>query len=166
MNHSWDVYATATVQEETGLIGATTAAHLIQPDIAIALDVTFADQPGAGDHSAGDMGKGPVITIGPNLHNKLTDKIKETAKYHEIKLQHEALPGATGTDAWAIQVARDGVPTALLSIPLRSMHSPVETIDLIDVERAGRLLAHFIAGLDADFLAVIDWDDLKETEEA
>ncbi len=74
------------------------------------------------------------------------------------------IPGASGTDAWAIQVAREGIPTALLEIPLRNMHSPVETLDLKDIDRAGRLLAQFIAGLDADFLAAIDWDDLKATE--
>lgn len=162
MSHRWDVYAAATVQEENGLYGATTAAYHIQPDIAIALDVTFAEQPGVGPDDGREMGKGPVMGIGPNFHIKLNDKIKETAKYHEIKLQFDPLPGSSGTDAWAIQVSRQGVPTALLSIPLRNMHSPVETLDLGDVERAGRLLAHFIAGLDADFLAAIDWDNLKE----
>ncbi len=166
MNHTWDVYATATVQEETGLYGATTAANFIQPDIAIALDVTFADQPGAGDNAAGEMGKGPVIGIGPNFHIKLNKQIEKTAKYHEIKLQHEALPGRSGTDAWAIQVAHAGVPSALLSVPLRNMHSPVETLDMADIERAGRLLAHFIADLDADFLATIDWQANKQTEGA
>ena len=68
------------------------------------------------------------------------------------------LPGNSGTDAWAIQVAREGVPTALLEVPIRSMHSPVETADIRDIERAGRLLAHFIADLDADFLQTIQWD--------
>jgi putative aminopeptidase FrvX len=166
MNHAWDVYATATVQEETGLHGAGTSATFIKPDIAIALDVTFADQPGAGDNAAGEMGKGPVIGIGPNFHIKLTENIQKTAKYHEIKFQVEALPGNSGTDAWAIQVANSGVPTALISVPLRNMHSPVETLDLADIERAGRLLAHFIADLDADFLATIDWQSDKQTEGA
>lgn len=164
MSHVWDVYAAATVQEETGLLGATTAAHHINPDIAIALDVTFADQPGVGENSAGEMNKGAVIGIGPNFHIKLSEQIEKTAKYHEIKVQHEALPGRSGTDAWAIQVSREGVPTALLSIPIRNMHSPVETVDLGDIERTGRLLAHFIAGLDADFMGVIDWDDNKDQE--
>lgn len=166
MHHQWDVYATATVQEETGLLGATTAAFHIKPDIAIALDVTFAPQPGVDAESACEMGGGPGIGIGPNFHPKLLDKIKETARIHEIKIQDDIIPGASGTDAWAIQVAQEGVPTALLEIPLRNMHSPVETIDLRDIERAGRLMAHFIAGLDADFMQTIAYSDLKAAAEA
>jgi tetrahedral aminopeptidase len=165
MTHTWDVCAAATVQEENGLLGAQTAAYHIQPDIAIALDVSFASQPGVDNDSAHDLGGGPALGIGPNFHEKLAERIRETARYHEIKLQDDPLPGHTGTDAWAIQVSRQGVPTALLSIPLRNMHSPVETLDLADVERTARLLAHFIAGLDAGFLAAIDWDELKASGE-
>lgn len=164
IRHKWDVYATATVQEENGLKGATTAAYKIAPDIAIALDVTFADQPGVSTDDASKMGDGPVMGIGPNFHVKLCDKIKDTARYYDVKLQYDPLPGRSGTDAWAIQVSRAGVPTALLSIPIRNMHSPIETLDMGDIERAGRLLAHFIASLDGDFLAAIEWDELKETE--
>ena len=142
-------------------MGAATAAYYIKPDIAIALDVTFAPQPGVEAESACEMGGGPGIGIGPNFHPKLIDKLKDTARIHEIKLQDDVIPGASGTDAWAIQVAQEGIPTALLEIPLRNMHSPVETIDLRDVERAGRLMAHFIAGLDADFMQTIAWDTVK-----
>lgn len=166
LHHRWDVYATATVQEETGLYGAATAAYHIQPDIAIALDVTFAPQPGVDGDSACEMGGGPGIGLGPNFHPGLYDRLKETASQYEIKLQDDVIPGASGTDAWAIQVARGGVPTALLEIPIRNMHSPVETLDLRDIERCGRLMAHFIAGLDADFLAVIDWKRDKAEAEA
>jgi endoglucanase len=161
ISHSWDVYATATVQEETGLYGAATAAYHIQPDIAIALDVCFAPQAGVDGDDTCELGGGPGIGIGPNFHPKLVDKIKETARAYEIKLQDDHIPGASGTDAWTIQVALEGIPTALLEVPVRNMHSPVETVDLRDIERGGRLLAQFIAGLDADFLAAIDWDDLK-----
>lgn len=165
MQHQWDVYATATVQEESGLIGAKTAAFHIQPDIAIALDVGFAEQNGVPSDSTVEMGGGPAITLGANIHPKLFDKIIEVAKQYEIKYQIEATPAGTGTDAWAIQVARDGIPTALLSVPIRNMHSPVETVDLRDIERAGRLLAQFIASLNAEFLQAIEWDDLKEETE-
>lgn len=161
MEHQWDVYATATVQEETGLFGAATAAYQIQPDIAIALDVTFAPQPGVDIEEGREMGGGPTLCFGPNFHQKLFEKIRDTAKLHEIKIQEEPIPGASGTDAWTIQIAREGVPTGLLGIPLRNMHSPVETVDLRDIERAGRLLAHFIASLDADFLKAIEWDETK-----
>ncbi len=161
LRHQWDVYAAATVQEETGLYGARTAAHHIQPDIAIALDVTFAPQPGVTGDSTTEMGGGPGIGIGPNFHPGLLTRLQDTARRHEIRLQDDIIPGPSGTDAWAIQVALAGVPTALLEVPIRNMHSPVEICDLRDIERAGRLLAHFIAGLDADFLAAIDWQDLR-----
>jgi endoglucanase len=161
MHHQWDVYAAATVQEEMGLYGAATTAHAIAPDIAIALDVTFAPQPGVDSDGTCEMGGGPGIGIGPNFHPKLVERIQETARRHEIKLQEDVIPGASGTDAWAIQVAREGIPTALLEVPIRNMHSPVETCDLRDIERAGRLMAHFIAGLDADFLGSIQWEGLK-----
>lgn len=164
LHHHWDVYATATVQEETGLLGAKTAAYYIKPDIAIALDVGFAPQPGMDADSAIEMGGGPGIGVGPNFHPKLYEKIRDTAKRHEIKLQDDILPGASGTDAWAIQVAQEGVPTALLEVPVRNMHSPVETADIRDIERCGRLMARFIADLDADFLTSIDWNEAHTTE--
>lgn len=164
MHHRWGVYAAATVQEETGLYGAATAAYHIQPDIAIALDVTFAPQPGVDGDDTCEMNGGPAIGIGPNFHPKLVEKIKDTARAYEIKTQDDILPGASGTDAWSIQVALEGIPTALLSIPIRNMHSPVETVDLRDIERTGRLLAHFIAGLDDNFLKAIDWDDLGSNQ--
>jgi len=157
--HSWDVYAAATVQEENGYQGAQTAAYRIQPDIAIALDVGFAEQPGVSGDDAFPMGEGPSIALGGNIHPKLFDKIIEVADAYEIKYHLEPMPSRTGTDAWAIQVARDGIPTALFSIPLRNMHSPVETIDIRDIERTGRLLAHFITALDADFMQAIAWDE-------
>ncbi len=151
MHHSWDVCATATVQEEVGLRGATTAANHIAPDCAIALDVGFAEQPGL-TLGAGKLGAGPQLGIGANFHPRLVQRLKDVAAYHDIIWQADIMPARTGTDAWAIQVSRGGVPTALLSIPLRNMHSPVETLDLKDIERCGRLLAHFICALDEEFL--------------
>lgn len=161
MTHSWDVYAVATVQEETGLYGARTAAQFIKPDIAIALDVNFADQPGIDADDAMEMGGGPVLAYGGNFHEKLRQRIRDVAKDYEIKYQDEYIVGASGTDAWAIQVANEGVPTALLSLPIRNMHSPVETADLGDMERTARLLAHFINDLAPDFLTTIQWDAMK-----
>ena len=152
MHHSWELHAAATVQEEVGLRGATVAAHHIDPDCAIALDVGFAEQPGV-SLGAGALGGGPQLGIGANFHPDMVARLKTVADYYEIKWQSDVMPARTGTDAWAIQVARHGVPTALLSIPVRNMHSPVETLDLKDVERTGRLLAHFIATLDEGFVA-------------
>jgi len=161
MQHSWHVYAAATVQEESGLLGATTAAYHINPDIAIALDVGFAEQPGIPPDESLEMGGGPAIALGPNFHTKLHEQLKSVADRYEIKWQLDVIPGRSGTDAWAIQVAREGIPSALLSLPLRNMHSPVETLDLRDIERAGRLLAQFIASLDADFMSSLTWDELQ-----
>ncbi|MCU0499616.1 MAG: M42 family peptidase [Anaerolineae bacterium] len=158
MQHAWEVCAAATVQEETGLLGAKTATYFLKPDIAIALDVNFGKQPGVDSDMGYELGGGPILGLGPNFHLKLNEQLRKTAKYHEIKLNEEPLPGNSGTDAWAIQVSQSGIPTALLSIPIRNMHSPVETVDLRDIERTGRLLAHFIADLDADFLQTIAYN--------
>ncbi len=146
--HDWDVYAVATVQEEMGLRGAMTSAFGVEPDAAIAVDVTFARTPELAEVDTVEADKGPAICRGPNLHPVMYDRLVETAKKHEMPYQTEPVPGASGTDAWAIQVSRQGVPTALLGLPLKYMHTPVETLALRDVERCGRLMAYFIAELD------------------
>jgi endoglucanase len=152
VRHAWDVFAVATVQEETGLKGAITSAYGVAPDLAVALDVTFGRHPGVPEVDSLPLGEGPTIGIGPNFHPGLVARLKKVAEAHEIPYQMDPIPGRSGTDAWAIQVTREGVPTALVSIPIRYMHQPVETLAVQDVERAGRLLAAFIAGLEADFL--------------
>lgn len=155
--HEWDVYAVASVQEENGYQGATTAAYRVNPDLAIALDVTFAKQPGVNDDFTLELGKGISIGVGPNFHQKLVDEIQEVAKQIEIPLPVEPLPGRSGTDAWAIQVAQQGVPTMLLNIPIRNMHTPIETVSIRDIKRAGRLMAEFITLLDDEFLDKLKW---------
>ncbi len=152
IRHAWDVYAVATVQEEVGLRGAITSAYGLAPDAAIAIDATFGDQPGVSEAETIKMGKGPAIAFGPNVHPRLYETLVEVAKELEIPYQVESIPGGSGTDAWAIQVTREGIPTALLSIPVRHMHTSVETVSLKDVERTGRLIAGFIAGLDEGFM--------------
>ncbi len=148
LQHTWDVYAVATVQEEVGLRGAITSTFQVVPDVGIALDVTHATMPGISEDKAVEMGKGPSIALGPNIHPRVYDFLVETARRYEIPYQVEPIPGRSGTDAWAIQVSRSGVPTGLLGIPLRYMHNPVETVDLQDIRRAGRLLALTIARMD------------------
>ncbi len=157
VRHSWDVFAVATTQEETGLKGAITSAYGVAPDLAVALDVTFGKHPGVSDADAFPLGEGPTIGVGPNFHPVLTARLKEVAEAHEIPYHVEPTPGGSGTDAWAIQITREGVPTALVSIPIRYMHQPVETLAVQDVERAGRLLAAFIAGLEVDFVEKLTW---------
>ena len=155
--HAWDFYAVATVQEEVGVKGAITSAYGLAPEIAIALDVTFAAQ--HDDESPGTfaLGKGPTVAGGPNFHPQVVERLQAAAKAEEIPYQLEPMPGGSGTDAWGIQVAREGIPTGLIEIPLRYMHQPVETAALPDIERAGRLLASFVARLEADFRPC--WED-------
>ncbi|MBC7265186.1 MAG: M42 family metallopeptidase [Chloroflexi bacterium] len=155
MHRRWDVYAVATVQEEVGLKGAVTSAYGLAPDVGVAIDVGFGRQAGLSEAESIEMGKGPAIAFGPNIHPKMYEKLVEVAKANELPYQIEAAPGPTGTDARAIQVAREGIPTALLSIPLRNMHTAVETLSVKDVERTGRLLAAFIVALNEDFAQVL-----------
>jgi endoglucanase len=164
VRHAWDVFAVATAQEETGLKGAIAAAYGVAPDLAVALDVTFGKQPGASEMDVFPLGKGPTIGVGPNFHPGLVARLKEVAKTHEIPVHTEPIPGGSGTDAWAIQVTREGVPTALISVPVRYMHQPVEMLAVQDVERAGRLLATLVGGLEADFLDRLTWDRAAESE--
>lgn len=158
MHHNWDVLSVATVQEEIGLKGAITATYGEAPDLGIALDVTFGKQPGVSDVDGSALGEGPVIVIGANLHPGVSGRLKEVAEAREIPCQVEPAPGRLGTDAWAIQVTREGVPTGLICVPVRYMHQPVEMLDVQDVERAARLLAAFIAELELDFLDKLAWE--------
>ncbi len=141
-----DIIAVATVQEEVGLRGAKTAAAHIKPGCAIAIDVCHGTSPGVSE-DAFPCGKGPVITMGPNLHRKMTQKLIELAKRDGIDLQLEVCRGDTGTDAWEIQVSGAGVPTALLSVPLRYMHSNYEVCDTNDLESAAKLISSFAVQL-------------------
>jgi endoglucanase len=140
------IFCVSTVQEEIGLRGATTSAYGIHPAIGLAVDVCHAtDTPGNDKKLVGEtkLGAGPVIFRGPNINPHVFDRLRDAAKNHEIPVQARGVPRATGTDANAIQLARDGVATGLIGIPNRYMHSPVEVVSLDDLERAARLLAEF-----------------------
>jgi endoglucanase len=144
------VYCVSTVQEEVGLRGATTSTYGVHPTVGIAVDVCHAtDTPGNDKKQLGDtrLGNGPALFRGPNINPRVFDKLHETAKTHEIAVQVRGAPRATGTDANAIQLSRDGVATALVGIPNRYMHSPVELVCLSDLEQAARLLAEFCASV-------------------
>jgi endoglucanase len=157
IRHQWDVHLVATVQEEIGLVGATTSAYALHPGAAIAVDVGHAQTPGSSSGpDAYQLGGGPMIAFGPNIHPVLHNRLVETADRLEIKHQIEPVAGPTGTDAWVIQVSRSGIPTALVSIPLRYMHTSVELADSQDIERTARLLANFAAGLDSETAAVLE----------
>jgi endoglucanase len=157
--HVWDVWAVATTQEEIGTIGAIGSTFELRPTIAIAVDMTFAKGPGASDWRASPLGKGPTLCIGPNIHPALHKAMKDLADRLEIPYNLEYAPRHTGTDAYAAQVVAEGVPTLVVGIPLRYMHTPVEVVAFKDIQRAGRLLAEFIAGLAPDFVEKITWND-------
>ncbi|NMB89320.1 MAG: M42 family metallopeptidase [Chloroflexi bacterium] len=157
--HAWDVWAAATVQEEVTLGGAYTSAFALRPSLAIAIDVTFAKGPGASDYRAFPLGKGVALGWGPNIHPAIHQAVKDTADRLEIPYQVEIMPVHSGTDAEALQISAEGVPCMVVSIPLRYMHTPVEAVHIKDVQRAGHLLAAFIAGLEPDFVHKIIWED-------
>ena len=139
-----DVYAVAAVQEEVGCRGGKTTAGGIRPDIAIAIDVTHGITPDNSDN-AFEIGSGCAVSVGPNIHPLLAKALFKTAKKHNIKVTTEVCGGETGTDAWEMQIARGGgIPTALLSIPLKYMHTSVETLAISDVKATSKLLTAFI----------------------
>ena len=158
-SHAWDVWAVATSQEEETFAGATTSAYSLNPDLAVVIDVTHAKGPGADGWETFALGKGPTLGWGPNLHPFLYRHFEELAKKLEIPVSMETSTSHSGTDAFAVQIAREGIPTMLLGIPLRYMHTAVELIAVKDMQRTGRLLAEFIAGLQPDFMSMITWEE-------
>jgi putative aminopeptidase FrvX len=141
-----DVIALAVAQEETTFAGSRTSAFALEPDLAIAVDVTFAtDQPGVelGPITKHTFGSGPVIARGSLLHPLIADLLYETGEQEEIPFTVESMGRTTGTDADAIHSSRAGVPTGIISVPLRYMHSPVELVSLPDIEAAAKLIAAF-----------------------
>jgi len=155
----WDVWAVATSQEEKSFAGASTSAYQLRPTLAVAIDVTFASSPGSPGHKTFDMGKGPTLGYGPNVHPGVYKAVKNLADRLEIPYAVEVMPRHSGTDAYALQVAAEGIPTMLVSIPLRYMHTAVEMISMKDITRAGRLLAEFAASLDLEFIDNLTWED-------
>jgi endoglucanase len=144
------VYGVSTVQEELGLRGARTSAFGLDPHIGIAIDVGFAtDFPGSEPKRVGEshLGKGVLLHRGPNINPVLGDLLEKTARRKRIPWQMVAEPRPTGTDANAMQINRSGVAAALVSVPCRYIHTPVEVISLDDLDNASRLLAEFAADL-------------------
>jgi endoglucanase len=146
------VVSVATTQEEIGVRGATTSAYLVNPHIAVAVDVGHAtDHPDCDNRKYGEttLGGGPILCRGANINPKVFDRLLKAAKKTRIPYQIEADPRPTGTDARAIQMGRGGVATGLVSIPLRYMHTPSEIVDLEDVENCVKLLVEFAKGLES-----------------
>jgi endoglucanase len=150
---SASVAAIAAVQEEIGLFGARTSAFHVEPDLAIVVDVTHAtDAPGIDEKELGRhaLGSGPVIYRGATLSPRVFELLVAAAERAGIEHTVGATGNSTGTDADAVQFARSGIPTSLVSVPLRYMHSPVETVDLADVEAAIELVVAFAESLSSE----------------
>ncbi|MCI0519058.1 MAG: M20/M25/M40 family metallo-hydrolase [Chloroflexi bacterium] len=155
---AWDVWCAATVQEEETLAGAHTSGFQLRPSLAVAVDVTYGAGPGGATYNTFELGKGPTLMLSAVTHPALYRAFKELAERLEIPFSTEIMPSRTQTDADALYVAAEGIPSMVISIPARYLHSPVEMVHLKDIARVGRLLAEFAVELNADTLAKIAWD--------
>lgn len=148
----WEIVAVAAAQEETTFGGSRTSAFSLEPDAAVVVDVTHAtDAPGIDVKEAGkhELGSGPVVSRGSTLNPRLFELLHDAGEAEKIPFTVEAVGRNTGTDADAVHLSRGGVPTGLVSIPLRYMHSPVELVQLDDVHAAAKLIAAMALRLDA-----------------
>ena len=142
-----DLYILGSTQEETSSAGAITAAYGAVPDMCVAVDVTHGATPDGQKEKTFPLGDGPVVGIGPNCTHWMSDRFKKLAKELEIPNQLEVMSGHSGTNAWPLQISREGVATAVLSLPLRYMHTPIEVCSRTDLEDTARLLAAFVESL-------------------
>ena len=144
-----DLYIMGSVREEVSGTGAIVGTNAIAPDWCVAVDVTHAatlDLSRSKDRTC-ELYGGPAIGVGPNMTWSLTDRMVANAKAHRIPYQLEVMEGHTGTNGWHMQICREGIPTSVVSLPLKYMHSPIEVVSLEDMERTAQLLAAFVMDL-------------------
>ena len=139
-----DLYVLGSCREEINSAGATVGAYGINPQMAVAVDVTFGRSADTPKEKTFPLGEGPVIGVGPNMARWMSRRFQEKAEALHMPCQIEVMSGRTGTNGWEIQVSREGVAAAILSLPLNYMHTPLEVIDLRDVESCAQLLAAFV----------------------
>lgn len=149
-----DLYILGSTQEETSSAGAITATYGVAPELCVAVDVTHGATPDASKEKTFPLGDGPVVGVGPNCTRWMSDRFLRLAKELEIPSQIEVMAGHSGTNAWPMQISREGVATAVLSLPLRYMHTPVEVCARRDLEDSGKLLAAFVAGIGKEAFGV------------
>lgn len=147
-----DIYVLGSTQEEVSSAGAITAAYGVAPDLCVAVDVTHGTTPDAKNEETYPLGDGPVVGVGPNCVRWMSDRLTAVAKQLEIPSQLEVMSGHSGTNAWPLQISREGVATAVLSLPLRYMHTPLEVCARKDLDDTARLLAAFVESLNEE-----DW---------
>ncbi len=139
-----DVCVLASTTEETGRFGVKCAAGRINPDLAIIVDVTHGTTPDGIKNRSSELGKGPVLCFGPNLDRKYTRLMKQAMEENEIPFSVEVEPDDPGTNAWAVQTVNEGIPCVMLSIPLRYMHTNIETLSLEDLKNTAEAIAAFV----------------------
>src|SRR5277367_1156436 len=147
-----EILAVSNIMEEVGLLGARQIAYTLKPDVALVVDVTHAtDYPTVSQHHHGDIqiGRGPSLTHGGCNHPEVVARLESVARARKITLQHEAMSASSGTDTDVIFWTRGGIASALISLPNRYMHSPVEVVSLKDLEKIPELLAAFAQSLKA-----------------
>jgi endoglucanase len=149
-NHAADLYFVCAGQEETSSYGAKTSCYAIDPDMAIALDVTHGAMPDCPPDEVFPLDK-VVLSKGPNLHPRMVEALQSVAKAEKVDTKLSITPHVTWTDASVLQVCRAGVPTALIELPLKYMHTTVETCSAVTLRECGRLLAAYLGALGADW---------------
>jgi len=142
----WDIYVLLSSKEETSMLGAKTGAYLIDPDAAIVVDVTHAYMPDSPKHETCKMGDGPCVSISITTNRSLTDCMINFAKEKEIPLQTVVEIASTGTNNNAIAYGRQGIPSVVISLPLKNMHTASEVFSMTDAETLAKLLSEFIKG--------------------
>lgn len=147
-----DLCIVGSSREEVGG-GVRTAMWSQAPDCCIAVDVTHGKTPDSGKAWTGKLGGGPAVGLGPNITRWMGKRLLDKAEILDLPVQKEVMAGSSGTNGWEMQIAREGIATAVLSLPVKYMHSPVEVLELEDMENLSRLLAAFVKDLGKEALA-------------
>lgn len=142
-----DLYVLGSTREEVGGQGAKVVTQALEPDFCVAVDVTHGRTPDGPKDETFTLGGGPAVGTGPNMTRWMTRLLLDLARREDIPVQKEVVEGSSGTNGWEMQICNEGVPTAVLSIPVKYMHTPVETLERRDIEDTARLLAAFAAAL-------------------
>ena len=142
-----ELHIMGSTREEVSGAGAVVGTWAVAPDFCVAVDVTHGKTPDGPADKTFDLGGGPAIGVGPNMTRWMTERMIDKAREHSIPYQLEIMSGHTGTNGWEMQISREGVATSVLSLPLKYMHTPVETLSLADMEGVAQLLAAFVENL-------------------
>ena len=142
-----ELHILGSTREEVSGAGAVVGTWAVAPDFCVAVDVTHGKTPDGPADKTFELGGGPAIGVGPNMTRWMTERMIAKAREHSIPYQLEVMSGHTGTNGWEMQISREGVATSVLSLPLKYMHTPVETLSLADMEGVAQLLAAFVENL-------------------